>query len=138
MLYTAMGETDRAGDCLQQSLTIFRDLGDRYSEAWVLNSLGEAAYAAGRMADAIVHHTTADTIARGVDARDQQARAHAGLAQAMGGSREHLERAPGPVHRARTAGGGTDPPAPSDVARPAAVPGWAPPRPGSSCTRAAG
>lgn len=66
----------------QQALTLFRETGDRNGEASALNGLGEAARTAGRMPDALAHHTAAHALAVDIGARDQQARAHTGLGHA--------------------------------------------------------
>jgi tetratricopeptide (TPR) repeat protein len=80
-------------------VSLFRELGERFSEAWTLNGLGEATHAAGRPADALAHHTAACAIADEIGSSGQQARAHAGLGhahQALGEltrARRHYEHA---------------------------------------------
>jgi tetratricopeptide (TPR) repeat protein len=92
-LHTRLGRFDEATEHYRLALAIFRRIGDRHIESWVLNGLGEAAHGSGRHADAVAQHTAALAIATDTGARDQQARAHAGPAHALGRSREHLERA---------------------------------------------
>lgn len=78
------GEFDDALDYHQQALAIFHEIGDRDSEACAHNGLGEAYQAAGRSEKARAEFTEALAIAseEDVDDREEQARAHAGLALA--------------------------------------------------------
>jgi tetratricopeptide (TPR) repeat protein len=59
-----------------------RATGDRDGETWVLNGLGEAAHATGRFGEARGYFDAAAAIAAEIGLRDQEARAHAGLALA--------------------------------------------------------
>jgi tetratricopeptide (TPR) repeat protein len=81
-LATQRGLFDRAVDYHGQSLALFRASGDRDSEACVHNGLGEAYQAAGFAAKAREEFTEALAIASedDVDDREEQARAHMGLA----------------------------------------------------------
>jgi tetratricopeptide (TPR) repeat protein len=94
-VHNHLGRTEQAMDHYSQALDLFREIGDRDGEAWSLNGLGECARAAGNPVQALTHHlAAADT-----GARDQQARAHAGLAHAYEAlsepvpARQHYERA---------------------------------------------
>ncbi|MEV6926093.1 tetratricopeptide repeat protein [Dactylosporangium sp. NPDC051485] len=64
----------------QRALAIFRAAGERGGEASALNGLGEAATAAGDPAGALACHAAAHAVAVDIGAREQQARAHLGLA----------------------------------------------------------
>jgi tetratricopeptide (TPR) repeat protein len=83
-VHRGRGELDRAVEHHGQALAIFRRTGDRDGQAWSLNGLGEDARAAGDLAEAIARHTAALAIALEPDVADrqQQARAHTGLARA--------------------------------------------------------
>jgi DNA-binding SARP family transcriptional activator len=76
---TMRGRYDQAAGHHQQALTLFREQGDRAGEAWALNGLAEASRTVA--GQALVHHTDALHAATRTGARDQQARAHAGLAR---------------------------------------------------------
>jgi tetratricopeptide (TPR) repeat protein len=87
-LATRRGQFERAVDYHRQALAIFREIGDRDSEACAQNGLGEAYQAAGDPRKAREAFTEALAIAaeKDVDDREEQARAHAGLARADPGS----------------------------------------------------
>ncbi|WP_433236866.1 tetratricopeptide repeat protein [Streptosporangium sp. CA-135522] len=76
------GQFDRALDHLEVALTIYRDEAHPAGQADVLNSLGRAARAMAEPAQAVHHHTEALRIATEIGDVPQQARAHAGLAEA--------------------------------------------------------
>jgi tetratricopeptide (TPR) repeat protein/DNA-binding XRE family transcriptional regulator len=73
-----LGDTATAARHHREALAVFRSLGNRYGEIYALNGLGEAADAA----EAIGHHQAASRLAMEVDARDEYARANAGLERA--------------------------------------------------------
>jgi tetratricopeptide (TPR) repeat protein len=81
-VHTALGEYDAAVERHRRALDIFSEIGSRYGQAKALNGLGEAAFAAGRPAEAITHHTAALDIALDSEDREPQARAHTGLGRA--------------------------------------------------------
>jgi tetratricopeptide (TPR) repeat protein len=82
-LHTRRGNFELAVDYHRQALTTFREIGDRDSEACAHNGLGEAFLAAGDLDEARAEFTEALHIAADddVDDREEQARAHAGLAR---------------------------------------------------------
>ncbi|WP_238162061.1 tetratricopeptide repeat protein [Micromonospora endolithica] len=95
-LHTRLGQIT---DHHQQSLDIFRETGERYGEANALNGIAEAARVTGNVADALIHHTAAHTIAVEIGAHHEHARAHTGLGhahRALGApapARDHFQRA---------------------------------------------
>ncbi|MBE1484559.1 AfsR/SARP family transcriptional regulator [Plantactinospora soyae] len=78
---TGLGRYDLAAEELGQALAWFQETGHRYGEASVLNSLGDALYAGDHLAEAGVRYRAALAIAVETGDRDEQARAHLGLAQ---------------------------------------------------------
>ncbi|GIJ61824.1 AfsR/SARP family transcriptional regulator [Virgisporangium aurantiacum] len=86
-----LGRLEEAAAFHLRALALFREIGDRDGEAWALNGLG----AASEPAHAAHHYAAALTVAAETGVRDQQARAHAGLATAyratgdLGRAREH-------------------------------------------------
>jgi tetratricopeptide (TPR) repeat protein len=84
VLSTGRGDAQRAVTYHRDAMALFRRLGDRHGESCAHNGLGEAARVAERPDEAIVQHLAAYTIAAQTDVADleQQARAHAGLADA--------------------------------------------------------
>jgi tetratricopeptide (TPR) repeat protein len=96
---SSSGWADKAVEYHRQAVALFRELGERFSEAWALNGLGEAAGAAGRPADALAHHTAACAIADEIGSAGLRARAHAGVGRAYHAlgqrarARHHYERA---------------------------------------------
>jgi tetratricopeptide (TPR) repeat protein len=60
---------------------MFREMGDRSSEAETLNSLGDVLLATGQPGDARAQHAAALGLAGQVGDRYEQARAHYGLAR---------------------------------------------------------
>jgi len=83
-VHLVRGEPAPAAEHHRQALAIFERTGDRDGEAWARNGLGEDARAAGDLGEAIARHTEALAIAVEPDVADrqQQARAHTGLAWA--------------------------------------------------------
>jgi tetratricopeptide (TPR) repeat protein len=94
MLHLYLEEPDDAASYFGQALVVCRETGDVSGQAWSFNGLGEAARLAGSTAEALRSHTEALGIAVQVGARDQQARAHAGIG--------HAHRALGDPDRAHT------------------------------------
>jgi tetratricopeptide (TPR) repeat protein len=95
-LDAARGRTGAAVETFERSLAMHRDIGDRHGQAWALNSLGEVMLAAGRPAEAVRLHTEAHEFAVEIEARDEQARAEAGLGRTVSDAaeaRRRLERA---------------------------------------------
>jgi tetratricopeptide (TPR) repeat protein len=84
ILSAGRGDAERAVTYHRDAMVLFRRLGDRHGESCAHNGLGEAARVADRPDEAIVQHLAAYTIAAQADVADleQQARAHAGLADA--------------------------------------------------------
>ena len=86
-----LGQLNEAAAYHLRALALFRGIGDRDGEAWALNGLG----AASDPAHAAHHYAAALAVATETGVRDQQARAHAGLATAyeatgeLGRAREH-------------------------------------------------
>jgi len=95
-LSTRRGNVEEAIDYHRQALIIFREIGDRDSEACAHNGLGEAYQSAGDLENARAEFAEALAIAEEeeVDDREEQARAHAGLAAAEPeNAREHYAAA---------------------------------------------
>jgi uncharacterized protein HemY len=81
-VHSRLGRHDLAIGELGEALLLFEEIGHRYDEASTLNVLGEVLYAAGRPAEAAARHAAALTIAVETGDRDEQARAHRGVARA--------------------------------------------------------
>nr|MDT0657595.1 tetratricopeptide repeat protein [Micromonospora sp. DSM 115978] len=77
------GDHARAVADLTEAVRVLRSIGHPYGEASALNNLGEVLTAMGRGADAVARHAVALTIATGTGDRDEQERAHEGIAQAQ-------------------------------------------------------
>jgi DNA-binding SARP family transcriptional activator len=98
-VHSGLGDPGRAAAYHAQALALFREMGDGDGESWALNGLGEVACDVGRPVDALKHHTAAHAVATTADARDQQARAQAGLGRAfdlldeLGRADQHLRQA---------------------------------------------
>jgi DNA-binding SARP family transcriptional activator/Tfp pilus assembly protein PilF len=98
-LHLRLEEPDEAESYFRRALDVCHELGDVSGQAWSCNGLGEAAQLAGNAAGGLRWHVEALGIATQVGARDQEARAHAGIGHAhrMLGSldeaRSHYERA---------------------------------------------
>ncbi|HEY0535557.1 MAG TPA: tetratricopeptide repeat protein [Actinoplanes sp.] len=95
-LATRRGDFRGAVDYRRQALAIFHASGDRDSEACAHNGLGEAFQAAGDLERAREEFAEALAIASedDVDDREEQARAHMGLARSVPGrAREHYAAA---------------------------------------------
>ena len=73
------GDYPAAIASLTQALEMFRHLGDRHSQAQVLNQLGELLSRSADSRQARDHHTQALTIARDISAPLKEARALEGL-----------------------------------------------------------
>ncbi|HTI20938.1 MAG TPA: hypothetical protein VL652_08090, partial [Kutzneria sp.] len=74
----------------RRALALARETGDRHTQAWAHNGLGES------LPDAVEHHTAALAVATEIGDRNQQARAHAGLGRAHAGTdlgRQHYQQA---------------------------------------------
>jgi tetratricopeptide (TPR) repeat protein len=71
---------EQALDHCQRSLTLCREIGDRYSEVTALNGLGEVLEAMSMPADALKHHAAALRLATQIGNTYGQAQAHNGLA----------------------------------------------------------
>lgn len=70
---------------------LFRTIGHPDGEASALNGIGEVLLQAGRRAEARTHHAEALAIATENGDRDEQQRAHAGIARAQ---QETLDQSP--------------------------------------------
>jgi len=62
---------------------LFRELGQRHSEAVLLNSLGDLSLATAAPEDARRHHSHALSIAQEIGARVEEARALAGIGRSL-------------------------------------------------------
>jgi DNA-binding SARP family transcriptional activator/Tfp pilus assembly protein PilF len=91
LTHAHMGHHDQAHTYLQAVLTISHQTGVRCLETVALNSLGEIAHLAGDANQAITHHKQALSLAAEIGERDQQARAHHGLAHAHHDLANHHE-----------------------------------------------
>ncbi|GIJ48007.1 XRE family transcriptional regulator [Virgisporangium aliadipatigenens] len=76
------GEHARAVGDLNDAIRILRSIGHRYGEASALNHLGDVLTATGHTADAVARYAAALSIATATGDRDEQERAHAGIARA--------------------------------------------------------
>jgi tetratricopeptide (TPR) repeat protein len=81
IIQTRLGRPELAIGHHEAALVSHRATGDRDGETWVLNGLGEAFHAACRFDEALACFGAATAIAAEMGLRDQNARAHAGLAQ---------------------------------------------------------
>lgn len=94
-----LGQVTHDPGCLREAVTILQRLGEKAAEAQATNSLGEVLTTSGRPAEARNRHNAALTLATTTGDRYEQARAHAGLAEAaraLGSQHEvtvHLEQA---------------------------------------------
>jgi DNA-binding SARP family transcriptional activator/tetratricopeptide (TPR) repeat protein len=97
-IYRRLGRLDEALDHHHQALTLIRQAGSRYDEPQILNDLGATCAAAGRTGQAAAHHREALALATRTRNPYEQARAHAGIAQALyrtdpGGAQRHRDQA---------------------------------------------
>ncbi|MFI7025572.1 AfsR/SARP family transcriptional regulator [Micromonospora sp. NPDC049900] len=77
------GDHARAVDDLTESIRILNSIGHAYGEASALNNLGDVLAAMGRTADAVARYAAALSIVTATGDRDEQDRAHDGIARAQ-------------------------------------------------------
>lgn len=75
-----LGRYDEAAAHQRRALDLFRRTGERYGEAGALNGLGEALHGTGRHTEALDAHASAMDVASVIEEREEQARAHLGMA----------------------------------------------------------
>jgi tetratricopeptide (TPR) repeat protein len=97
-IYRRLGRHDEALDHHHQALTLIRQAGSHYCEAQILNDLGATSAAAGRTTEPATHHRAALALATRTRNPYEQARAHAGIAQALnrtdpGSAQRHRDQA---------------------------------------------
>jgi tetratricopeptide (TPR) repeat protein len=114
---TSLGRYDLAAEELGQALGWFQETGHRYGEASVLNNLGDVRYAGGHLAEAGARYRVALAIAVETGDRDEQARAHLGLAQVARTATAAPTGSTGPT-------GSTSPAGPTDSTGPTGPAGW--------------
>ncbi|MFF3484606.1 tetratricopeptide repeat protein [Streptomyces sp. NPDC002701] len=88
-----LGHHQRAAGHQRAALAVFQRTGERYGEAGSLNGLGEALHGSGRPDEAAAAHRAALALATEIEEKEEQARAHIGLA------RIHQDRADLPAAR---------------------------------------
>jgi DNA-binding SARP family transcriptional activator len=97
-IYRHLGRHDEAFDHHHQALSLTREAGRHYCEAQILNDLGATTVATGRVHESETHYRAALALSIRTRNRYEQARAHAGIAQARsdtdpGGAQRHRDQA---------------------------------------------
>ncbi|WP_424535084.1 tetratricopeptide repeat protein [Sphaerisporangium viridialbum] len=88
----ALQHLGRHGEALeryQNALHLYRDIGDRRSEAHTLNSIGSCYASVGHDVQALIHHQKALHLSTELSERQQQARALLGIGDAHQRARRH-------------------------------------------------
>jgi tetratricopeptide (TPR) repeat protein len=79
--HNRLGHHGEAATRQREALALFQRTGERYGEAGSLNGLGEALHGSGLSDEAATAHRAALTLAMEIEEKEEQARAHIGLAR---------------------------------------------------------
>ncbi|MEW2566303.1 tetratricopeptide repeat protein [Streptomyces sp. NPDC047070] len=79
--HNRLGHHLEAATRQREALALFQRTGERYGEAGSLNGLGEALHGSGTPDEAATAHRAALTLAMEIEEKEEQARAHIGLAR---------------------------------------------------------